>query len=244
MITLAGATLISPFFFLSGVGGELADRFDKALVAQRLKFVEIGVAALAVAGFFLPFDRACCSSPLDLYGTIASLFGPIKYGILPDHLERTELPSGNALVEGGTFLAILLGTIVAGLAAKDGGDPIHFAWLMMVSSVACWVASRFIPPTGEGAPHLAIDRNIFASTGRLIKYVRAEPRLWWGALVASWFWLVGALVMSLLPPLVTFSIGGNEGVVTVFLTIFSVAVAIGSGSPLGLLMDASSSCRR
>jgi len=228
LITLAGATLIAPFFFLSGLGGELADRYDKAFVAQRLKLFEIAVAALAVAGFAF-HSIALLFVAVFLYGTIASLFGPIKYGILPDHLARAELPSGNALVEGGTFLAILLGTIVAGIAARDGGNPIHFAWLMLVSSVACWIASRFIPPTGEGAPHLAINRNIFASTGALIKYVRAEPRLWWGALVTSWFWLVGALVLSLLPPLVTFTIGGNEGVVTIFLTIFSVAVAIGSG---------------
>ena len=100
---------------------------------------------------------------------------------------------------------------------------------MMVSSVLSWLASRFIPPTGERAPHLTVNRNIFASTGSLIKYVRAEPRLWWGALVTSWFWLVGALVLSLLPPLVTFNIGGTESVVTIFLTIFSVAVAVGSG---------------
>ncbi len=228
LITLAGATLIAPFFFLSGLGGELADRYDKALVARRLKFAEIFVAAVAVAGFAV-HSIVLLFVAVGLYGTIASLFGPIKYGILPDHLKRAELPSGNALVEGGTFLAILLGTIVAGLAAKDGGDPIHFAWLMMVSSVASWIASRYIPPTGEGAPHLIVRRNIFASTGALIKYVRAEPRLWWGALVTSWFWLVGALVLSLLPPLVTFHIGGTEGVVTLFLTIFSVAVAIGSG---------------
>jgi len=227
LITLAGATLIAPFFLLSGLGGELADRFDKAMVAQRLKLFEIAVAALAVAGFAF-HSLILLFAAVFLYGTIAALFGPIKYGILPDHLARAELPSGNALVEGGTFLAILLGTIVAGLAAKDGGDPIHFAWLMMVSSVACWIASRFIPPTGEGAPHLSINANIFGSTGSLIRYVRGEPRLWWGALVTSWFWLVGALVMSLLPPLVTFRIGGSEGVVTVFLTIFSVAVAVGS----------------
>ena len=151
LITLAGATLIAPFFFLSGIGGELADRFDKALVAQRLKFVEIGVAALAVAGFAF-HSITLLFIAVGMYGTIASLFGPIKYGILPDHLKPTELTIGNALVEGGTFLAILLGTIVAGLAAKEGGDPIHFAWLMMVSSVASWIASRFIPPTGEGAP--------------------------------------------------------------------------------------------
>ena len=228
LITLAGATLIAPFFFLSGLGGELADRYDKAFVAQRLKLAEIGVAALAVAGF-AAHSLILLFVAVFLFGVIASLFGPIKYGILPDHLARAELPSGNALVEGGTFLAILLGTIVAGLAAKNGGDPIHFAWLMMVSALACWVASRFIPPTGEGAPHLTINRNIFASTGTLIKYIRGEPRLWWGALVASWFWLVGALVLSLLPPLVTFDIGGTEGVVTLFLTIFSVAVAVGSG---------------
>jgi acyl-[acyl-carrier-protein]-phospholipid O-acyltransferase/long-chain-fatty-acid--[acyl-carrier-protein] ligase len=228
LITLAGATLIAPFFFLSGLGGELADRYDKAFVAQRLKLVEIAVAALAVAGFAF-HSLILLFVAVFLFGVIAALFGPIKYGILPDHLTRAELPSGNALVEGGTFLAILLGTIVAGLAARNGGDPIHFAWLMMVSAVACWVASRFIPPSGEGAPHLAINRNIFSSTGALIKYVHAEPRLWWGALVVSWFWLVGALVLSLLPPLVTFDIGGSEAVVTLFLTIFSVAVAIGSG---------------
>jgi acyl-[acyl-carrier-protein]-phospholipid O-acyltransferase / long-chain-fatty-acid--[acyl-carrier-protein] ligase len=227
LITLAGATLIFPFFLLSGLGGELADRYDKALVARRLKLGEIAVAALAVAGFAI-HSIVLLFVAVGLYGTIASLFGPIKYGILPDHLKRSELPSGNALVEGGTFLAILLGTIVAGLAAKDGGDPIHFAWLMMVSSVACWVASRFIPPTGEGAPNLVIRRNIFASTGALIKYIRGDKRLWWGALVTSWFWLTGALVMSLLPPMVSFHIGGSESVVTVFLTIFSVAVAIGS----------------
>jgi acyl-[acyl-carrier-protein]-phospholipid O-acyltransferase/long-chain-fatty-acid--[acyl-carrier-protein] ligase len=227
LITLAGATLIFPFFLLSGLGGELADRYDKAMVARRLKLAEIAVAAVAVAGFAI-HSIVLLFIAVGAYGTIASLFGPIKYGILPDHLARSELPKGNALVEGGTFLAILIGTIVAGLAAKDGGDPIHFAWLMMVSSVACWVASRFIPPTGEGAPNLVIRRNIFASTGALIKYVRGERRLWWGALVTSWFWLTGALVMSLLPPLVSFHIGGSESVVTVFLTIFSVAVAVGS----------------
>jgi acyl-[acyl-carrier-protein]-phospholipid O-acyltransferase / long-chain-fatty-acid--[acyl-carrier-protein] ligase len=227
LVTLAGATLIVPFFFLSGLGGEIADRYDKAWVAQRLKFAEIGVAALAVAGFAV-HSLVLLFLAVFLYGVIAALFGPIKYGILPDHLARSELPAGNALVEGGTFLAILLGTIVAGLAARGGGDPIHFAWLMMVSAFACWIASRFIPPSGEGAPHLVVNRNIIASTASLVGYVRGDARLWWGALVVSWFWLVGALVLSLLPTLVTFYIGGSEAVVTLFLTIFSIAVGVGS----------------
>jgi len=228
LITIAGATLIAPFFFLSGLGGELADRYDKSFVAQRIKLTEIGAAIVAVAGFAF-HSLTLLFLAVFMFGTLASLFGPIKYGILPDLLERRELPSGNALIEGGTFLAILFGTIVAGLAANGNSNPIHFAWLMILTALASWLASLLIPKSGEGAPDLAINRNVLVSTGSLIKQIRADPRLWWGALVASWFWLVGALVLSLLPPLVSFTIGGSEEVVTLFLTIFSVAVAIGSG---------------
>ena len=228
LITIAGATLIAPFFFLSGLGGELADRYDKSFVAQRIKLTEVGAAIVAVAGFAF-HSLTLLFLAVFMFGTLASLFGPIKYGILPDLLERRELPSGNALIEGGTFLAILFGTIVAGLAANGNSNPIHFAWLMILTALASWLASLLIPKSGEGAPDLAINRNVLVSTGSLIKQIRADPRLWWGALVASWFWLVGALVLSLLPPLVSFTIGGSEEVVTLFLTIFSVAVAIGSG---------------
>jgi len=228
LITLAGATLIAPFFFLSGLGGELADRYDKAWVAQRIKFVEMGAAIVAVGGFAF-HSLALLFLAVFLFGMLASLFGPIKYGILPDLLERRELPSGNALIEAGTFLAILFGTIVAGIAANGNSNPVHFAWLMIVTALASWLSSLLIPKTSQAAPGLAINRNIFVSTASLIKQVRGDPRLMWGALVASWFWLVGALVLSLLPPLVSFNIGGSEQVVTLFLTVFSVAVGIGSG---------------
>ncbi len=228
VIQLAGAIFIAPFFFLSGIGGELADRYDKAFVAQRIKLTEIGAAVIAVAGFAF-HSLVLLFIALFLFGTLASLFGPIKYGILPDHLAREELPSGNALIEGGTFLAILIGTITAGIAANGNSNPIHFAWLMILTALASWVASLLIPKTGEGAPDLVINRNIFVSTAPLIQQVRSDPRLWWGAIVVSWFWLVGAVVMSLLLPLVKINIGGTEGVVTLFLTIFSIAVAVGSG---------------
>jgi acyl-[acyl-carrier-protein]-phospholipid O-acyltransferase / long-chain-fatty-acid--[acyl-carrier-protein] ligase len=228
LITLAGATLIAPFFLLSGLGGELADRYDKAFVAQRVKLVEIGAAVVAVAGFAFHSLILLFAAVL-MFGTLASLFGPVKYGILPDLLPRRELPSGNALIEGGTFLAILLGTIVAGIAANGNSNPIHFAWLMILTALASWLASLLIPKSGEGAPNLTINRNVFASTASLIKQIRADARLWWGAIVASWFWLIGALVLALLPPLVSITIGGSEAVVTLFLTIFSIAVAVGSG---------------
>ena len=165
LVPLAAFVFIAPYFFLSALGGELADRYDKAVVARRLKLVEIGVALIAVLGFGL-HSVSVLFLALLLVGVIAALFGPIKYGILPDHLARSELPAGNALVEGATFIAILLGTIVGGIAAKDGGDPAKFAVLMIVFSLLCWGASLFIPRTAQLAA------------------------LWSGIMVFAWFWIV------------------------------------------------------
>ncbi|HKA70195.1 MAG TPA: acyl-[ACP]--phospholipid O-acyltransferase [Xanthobacteraceae bacterium] len=228
LITLAAAVFIAPFFFLSGLGGQVADRFDKALVAQRLKLVEIGVAGIAVLGFAFHSVWVLFVA-LALFGVIAALFGPIKYGILPDHLKREELPAGNALVEAATFLAILLGTIVGGLAAKDAGHVFGFGALIMVFAGLCWVASLMIPRTGEGAPELVVDANIARSTAELLRHLWNDSRLWWGGVVASWFWVVGAVVLSLMPPLVKKTLGGTEEIVTAFLAIFSVCIALGSG---------------
>jgi acyl-[acyl-carrier-protein]-phospholipid O-acyltransferase/long-chain-fatty-acid--[acyl-carrier-protein] ligase len=225
---LAAAVFIAPYFFLSALGGQIADRFDKATIAQRLKLAEIGVAVIAVVGFVL-HSVPILFVALFGFGVIGSLFGPIKYGILPDLLQRSELPKANALVEGATFLAILLGTIVGGLAAKDGGDPASFAGLMLVFALLCWASSLLIPKVGSGAPDLVISKNIASSTVELIKHLRSDRRLWWGALVTSWFWLVGAVILSLMPPLVKNVLGGNENVVTVYLAVFSIAVAVGSG---------------
>src|SRR6476469_5929142 len=171
LITVASAVFIAPYFFLSALGGELADRYDKARVAQRLKFVEIFVAALA-AWAYVRSSLPLLFAALFGFGILAALFGPIKYGILPDHLRREQLPAANALVEGATFVAILLGTIVGGLAARDGGDVAAFAPLVIGFSLACWIATLFIPPSGEGAPHLKVGLNIAASTAAMIRHLR------------------------------------------------------------------------
>jgi MFS family permease len=229
LITLASAIFIAPYFFLSALGGELADRYDKARVAQVIKLVEMFVAGLAFAGFVRQ-SVPILFVALGAYGVLGSLFGPIKYGILPDHLKREQLPGANALVEGATFIAILLGTIVGGLAARGGGNIAVLAVLVLGFALACWIAALFIPPTGEGAPRLRISLNIVASTAALIRYLRSDTRLWWGALVTSWFWLVGIVVLSLLPPLIKTLIGGDEPTVTIYLALFSIAVGIGSGA--------------
>ncbi|MGH6725570.1 MAG: MFS transporter [Pseudolabrys sp.] len=228
LVTLASAIFIAPYFFLSALGGELADRHDKARVAQRLKFAEIFVAGLAVAGYARA-SLPILFTALAGFGVLAALFGPIKYGILPDHLRREQLPTANALVEGATFVAILLGTMTAGLAARGGGDVAAFAALVMGFALLCWCATLLIPPTGVGAPQLKVTFNIAASTLRMIRYLRADPRLWWGAMVTSWFWLVGIVVLSLLPPLIKVLIGGNADTVTAYLALFSIAVGLGSG---------------
>ncbi|MGE0061188.1 MAG: MFS transporter [Xanthobacteraceae bacterium] len=228
LVTIASGIFIAPYFFLSALGGELADRYDKAMVAQRLKFAEMFVAGIAVTGFMLK-SLPVLFVALGGFGVIASLFGPIKYGILPDHLVREELPAGNALIEGATFIAILTGTIVGGIAAKDGGHAGVFAAMVMGFAALCWLSSLLIPPTGQGAPHLRITRNVAASTWALLRHLRADRRLWWGAMVTSWFWLTGIVVLSLLPTLVKGLIGGNEDTVTAYLVIFSLAVGAGSG---------------
>ena len=228
LITVASAVFIGPYFLLSALGGETADRYDKSVVAQRLKLFEIGVAALAAIGFvtqsLLILFLALCG-----FGIIGSLFGPIKYGILPDLLRRSELPAANALIEGATFVAILLGTIVGGIASEGGGSPIIFAALLLVFSLLCWSSALFIPKVGSGAPELKISANIIASTIALLTHLRGDRRLWWGAMITSWIWLFGTVTLSLLPPLVKSELGGTEQVVTIFLAVFSIAVAVGSG---------------
>ena len=226
LITLASAIFIAPYFILSGLGGELADRYDKARVAQWLKFAEILIALIAVAGYTRQSIPLLFVALLG-FGLIAALFGPLKYGILPDHLERERLPAANALIEGAAFIAILTGTIVGGIAAQGGGARL-FGLLVMGFAVACWLSALRIPPSGEGAPHLRITKNIARSTAAMLRHLRADTRLWWGALVTSWFWLIGIVVLSLLPPLIKSLLGGNEDTVTAYLALFSVAIGIGS----------------
>ena len=228
LITTASAVFIAPYFFLSALGGEIADRHDKARVAQYLKFIEIFVAVIAVWGYVrgsLPLLFAALFG----FGVLAALFGPIKYGMLPDHLRREQLPAGNALIESATFVAILLGTITAGIAARLGANHAAFAILLVGLALACWISALLIPPTGEGAPGLHININVIASTAAMIRYLRGDRRLWWGAMVTSWFWLVGIVVLSLLPPMIKTVLGGNENTITAYLAIFSIAVGAGSG---------------
>ena len=227
LVTVAGAVFIFPFFVLSALGGELADKYVKSVVARRLKFWEIFAACFAAAGFFL-HSVPLLFVALALFGIVAALFGPVKYGILPDQLSTAELAMGNALVEGATFMAILLGTIAGGLFVSGSAHMGGISLAVVGLSVLCWAFAARIPATVPSAPDLAITRNPWTSTVRLLKILYAEPRLWDGMVIVSWFWLVGAVVLSLLPAVIKDGVGGTEGVVTLCLAVFAIGIAAGS----------------
>lgn len=227
LVTLAGGIFIAPFLLLSALGGELADKHDKAQMAERLKFAEIGIAAISVVGIAFSSIFVLMVA-LFGFGVISALFGPIKYGILPDLLETRELPKANAWIEGGTFIAILTGTIVAALAFSKGDTIWIFGPMMMVLSVLCWGSARMIPRIGAKEPSLVIDKNVLRSSMTLVRELREDTRVWRSALMNCWFWFVGAFIMSMLPIMVSEILGGSELVVPAYLGIFAVSIAVGS----------------
>lgn len=227
LVALAGTALIAPFFILSGIAGELADKFDKARVAERLKYYEVAIAAIAALGFLLQ-SVTLLFVALTGYGIIAALFGPIKYGILPVHLDVKELPAANALIEAATFAAILLGTVIGGWAASHSEAARILSLLVMGLALASYFSARLIPAASSLAPDLVIERNPLKSTLALVRDLKSDKRLWAGGLITSWFWLVGAVMVAILPPFVKNWIGGNENVYIAALLIFTVAIAAGS----------------
>ena len=227
LVALAGTVLVAPFFILSGLAGEMADKFDKSRMAERLKFYELAVAGVAALGFLLQ-SVPLLFVALAGYGIIAAMFGPIKYGVLPVHLDVKELPAGNALIESATFGAILLGAVIGGWSASHTDAARILSVLVMALAVLSWASAKMMPPAPSVAPDLAINRNLLKSTLALIGDIRADKRLWSGGLITAWFWLVGAVMVALLPPLVKDLIGGTENVYIAALLVFTVAIAIGS----------------
>jgi len=234
LVTLAGVTLMAPYFLLSALGGQLADKFDKAVVARRLKLVEIGAAGVAALGF-LSSSAPLLFFALALFGVLGALFAPVKYGILPDCLAREELPAGNALVEAATFIAILLGTIASGLVIEGGGDMTLLALGMVGFAVASYAAAWFIPGTVRAQPGLVVDANVLRSTFTLLRELWRDAKLWRLGVVTSIFWLIGAVAMSLLPTMVTQTMHGAQEVATIHLAFFATAIGLGSGLAAFLL---------
>ncbi len=226
-VSLAVAIFVLPSIPLSPLGGEIADAHDKAAVARWLKLAEIFVQLVAAAGFYFSSLELLYAALFGL-GCIAALFGPIKYGILPDHLKAEELISGNALVEGATFAAIICGLVVGGYAAAEGRAAWTVVAQLVVVAAACYGSSLFIPATGIGAPNLKIDFNLWTATRSILSELRADDRQWVGAVAVSWFWMVGAVTLSLVPVIIKSRVGGGVEVETAINLFFAIGIAAGS----------------
>ncbi|PVE25720.1 acyl-[ACP]--phospholipid O-acyltransferase [Microvirga sp. KLBC 81] len=227
LTALGGATFVAPFILLSGLAGRLADRFDKAVVARRLKLAELGLmvlAAFSLVSGSIPF----LFGVLFLLGCQAALFGPVKYSLLPAHLRDDELVAGNALVEGATFLAILIGSIAGGLLIGSEYGPQVVAGAVIAVGVLGYGTARQIPPAPPVVQGPPLSWNLLQDTRDLLDDAKSQRGLWLCILGISWFWTVGASVLALVTPLTRDVLGGDEAVASAFLAVFSIGIAVGS----------------
>jgi 1-acyl-sn-glycerol-3-phosphate acyltransferase len=228
LVNLAAGLFILPFVLLSATAGQLADKYEKSRLIRYIKLFEIGIMVIGTAGFYLP-SLTLLFVALCLMGVHSSLFGPVKYAILPQHLKPEELVGGNGLVEMGTFVAILIGTIVGGvLVAVPGAGPLLAGLTAVVVAVAGWLVSRGIPETPAVAPDLAINWNPFTETWKNLRFAYGTRVLWLSMLGISWFWFYGATFLTQFPNFAKDTLGGDEHVVTFLLALFSIGIGVGS----------------
>ncbi len=228
LATVATGVFILPFLLLSGIAGEIADARDKAAIARWVKVAEIAFMALGAAALALESEPLALAV-IFLMGIHSTVFGPIKYAILPQHLAESELLLGTGLVEGATFVAILLGQIAGGLLPAGVAGPVAVG-----VAIAGWLAARFIP-AAPASSAIAIDWNPLTASRRALGEAFANSELRIATICISWFWALGAVYTSQFVPLAKNDMGGSEGVATLFLAAFSVGVAVGSAGVSRLL---------
>jgi len=227
LTNLAAGIFILPFFLFSATAGQLADKYDKAKLARLVKLLEIVIMGVALLGFSTHSLEVLLTA-LFLLGLHSTLFGPVKYAILPQHLRENELVGGNALVEAGTFVAILIGTLAGGLLAGAADHPTWVAYAGLVIAVLGYLTSRGIPAAPAPAPDLVVGLNPLSETWRNIGFARENRTVFLSILGISWFWLYGALFLAQFPAYAKNVLGGTETSVTLLLAIFTIGIGLGS----------------
>jgi acyl-[acyl-carrier-protein]-phospholipid O-acyltransferase / long-chain-fatty-acid--[acyl-carrier-protein] ligase len=227
LAAIAGGALIAPYFLFSATAGELADRFERARLLQILKAAELATVLAAIAAL-LAQSLALSLLALFALGAQATFSSPVRYALLPQHLAAEELIDGNALLEGGTFLAILFGTIAGGMAVALADGTLAASLLLALCGAGGLAASLFVPPAPAPSPGLRLSRNLVAATGAILRHAWERRDVWLSILGASWFWLVGAVFVSQIPSFAKLTLGAGSGVVMLFLAAFSIGVGIGS----------------
>jgi len=227
LVNLAAGVFILPFFLFSATSGQLADKLEKSRIIRAVKLLEIGIMCVGAIGFQLRSVPVLLVA-LFAMGVHSTLFGPVKYSILPQHLREDELVGGNALVEMGTFVAILVGTILGGvLVAIAGWGSVVVSVATIGIAVAGWLVSRGVPAAPADDPSLRIRWNPVTETWRMVGFAREVHSVFLSILGISWFWFYGSLFLAQFPGLGRDLLGGDEHVVTLLLTVFSIGIGLG-----------------
>ena len=227
IINLAAGLFILPFFLFSASAGVLADKYDKALIMRVVKMAEIVIMSLAAVAFISESYTALLVL-LFLMGTQSAFFGPVKYALLPQHLKKEELVSGNALVETGTFLAILLGTLLAGVIADQPNATIIAAVCVVSFALIGYTSSRWIPEAKPSNPDIEFKWRPVKQTRHTLSIARRDKTVFQCVLGISWFWFLGACYLTQFPNFAKLHLGGGAASVSFLLTLFSIGIAIGS----------------
>lgn len=227
LINVSAALFILPFFLFSATAGQWIDKYEKSRSIRVIKLIEVLIMLVAAFAFVQGYILVLIAL-LFLMGTQSTFFGPAKYSYIPQHLSSNELVEGNAWVQMGTFVAILIGTILGGvLIAQENGRQ-YVAVAIVFFAVAGYLASRYIPLTPSLSEDLKINWNVFSETHRNIKFLKKNRTVFLSVLGVSWFWFLGAIYLVQLPNYTKTTLGGNEQVVTLLLTLFTLGIGTGS----------------
>lgn len=227
LVNMAAGLFILPFFLFSALAGQLADKYEKSTIIRRIKLVEIFIM---LAGFAALWYNQTWLMMLVLFamGTQSAFFGPVKYSIIPQHLTTAELVGGNAQIEMGTFVAILIGTIAGSLMAGGAQPAVLVGCVVVVVAVTGWLCSRAVPVAEAKAPGLAIDFNPVREGRELFRLAREKHAVLLAILGISWFWLIGAGYLTQIPNFAVTVLHGEPGLIALLLSAFTVGIAAGS----------------
>lgn len=225
---VAMGVFMLPFILFSALGGQYADKYPKEKVIRVVKLAEIGIAVLGAISL-LTGSSALCYATLFALGAQSAFFGPSKYSILPEHVDEDELIGGNALLNTGTFLAILVGSILGNVIVNIDGIGTGLVGLLMIAcAVAGYFASRYIPETKSASPDLKVNYNILGETYSILNHLFTHRRsVIEASLGVAWFYFMGAMFMSQLQGFTKVTLGANENVFTLFMVLFAIGVALG-----------------
>ncbi len=233
LTTLLPGLFILPFFMFSATAGQIADKYEKSTIIRYVKLTEIAIMLFASLGFFL-HNIWLLSTALLLMGIQSSLFGPVKYAYLPQHLNKQELIGGNGMLEMGSFVAILLGQILgAWLAIQSSNETITSITIIALAIAGYWVC-RGIPNSPAGAPRLTINWNPITETFYNLRFIWQHQSLWLAIIGISWFWFIGATLLAQFPNFAKNTLLGDESVFILLLSVFSLGIGVVCISPLGV----------